>query len=142
MRDPSDFAAPVRVTGKKIGRFRVLQAEGTAIPNTMAAVLQSHWWNGALVTTYGLRRDEVEQYTISSSSFAPRTDFTRIFNPGALNGVATWLRMKSERTIKLQGYTDKTGSVSSNQALSERRAQSVRPAMPRAESERSSSGSQ
>jgi uncharacterized membrane protein len=39
VRDPSEFAAPVRVTGKKIGRFRVLQAEGTAIPNTMAAVL-------------------------------------------------------------------------------------------------------
>jgi hypothetical protein len=37
--DASEFAAPVRVTGEEIGGFRVLRAEGTAIPNTIAAVL-------------------------------------------------------------------------------------------------------
>ncbi|MBI5693819.1 MAG: TonB-dependent receptor [Verrucomicrobia bacterium] len=55
---------------------------------TQAAVLQSHWWDGALVTTYGLRRDEVKRYSLGSASFATRTDFTRVFNPGALDGAA------------------------------------------------------
>ena len=50
---------------------------------TMAAVLQSHWWDGALVTTYGVRRDNVEQFT--SSAMPTRVDFTRIFTPSALN---------------------------------------------------------
>jgi hypothetical protein len=39
VRDASEFAAPVRVTGEEIGGFRVLRAEGTAVPNTIAAVL-------------------------------------------------------------------------------------------------------
>jgi hypothetical protein len=39
VRDPSEFASQVRVTGEEIGGFRVLRAEGTAIPNTIAAVL-------------------------------------------------------------------------------------------------------
>jgi outer membrane receptor protein involved in Fe transport len=55
---------------------------------TVAAVLQSHWWDGALVTTYGVRRDQVKQYGVGSGAFATRTDFTRVFNPGALAGVA------------------------------------------------------
>jgi hypothetical protein len=55
---------------------------------TFAAVLQSHWWDGALVSTYGLRRDQVKRYTLGSGSFATRTDFTRIYNPGALDGLA------------------------------------------------------
>lgn len=51
--------------------------------DTMAAVLQSHWWNGAFVTVYGWRHDEVEQYT--SPAFPTRTDFTRIVDRGVLN---------------------------------------------------------
>jgi hypothetical protein len=39
VRDASEFAAPVRVFGEEIGGFRVLRAEGTAVPNTLAAVL-------------------------------------------------------------------------------------------------------
>jgi hypothetical protein len=39
VRDPSEFAAQVQVTGEEIGGFRVLRAEGTAVPNTIAAVL-------------------------------------------------------------------------------------------------------
>jgi hypothetical protein len=39
VRDPSEFASQVRVTGEEISGFRVLRAEGTAIPNTIAAVL-------------------------------------------------------------------------------------------------------
>jgi hypothetical protein len=39
VRDPSEFAAPVQVSGEEIGGFRVLRAEGTAVPNTIAAVL-------------------------------------------------------------------------------------------------------
>jgi hypothetical protein len=39
VRDASEFAAPVRVTGEEIGGFRVLRAEGTAVPNAIAAVL-------------------------------------------------------------------------------------------------------
>ena len=53
--------------------------------DTAAAVLQSHWWDGLLVTTYGVRRDKVKQYTVSSASFANRTDFTRVFDPRALD---------------------------------------------------------
>lgn len=39
VRDPSEFAARVQVTGEEIAGFRVLRAEGTAVPNTIAAVL-------------------------------------------------------------------------------------------------------
>ncbi len=50
--------------------------------DTVAAVLQSHWWDGGLITTYGWRRDKVEQYT--SPAFPTRTDFTRIISEGQL----------------------------------------------------------
>ena len=56
--------------------------------DTRAAVLQSHWWDGALVTTAGLRRDRVKRYNIGSGSFAARTDLTRIYNPSLLEAVA------------------------------------------------------
>lgn len=56
--------------------------------DTLAAVLQSHWWEGAFVTTVGLRQDKVKRYGIASGAFTQRTDFTRIFNPDALSGVA------------------------------------------------------
>ena len=39
VRDPSEFASQVQVAGEEIGGFRVLRAEGTAVPNTIAAVL-------------------------------------------------------------------------------------------------------
>ncbi len=39
VRDPSEFASQVQVTGEEIEGFRVLRAEGTAVPNTIAAVL-------------------------------------------------------------------------------------------------------
>jgi hypothetical protein len=39
VRDASEFAAPVRVSAEEIGGFRVFRAEGTAVPNTIAAVL-------------------------------------------------------------------------------------------------------
>jgi hypothetical protein len=39
VRDASEFAAPVRVSGEEIGGYRVLRADGTAVPNTIAAVL-------------------------------------------------------------------------------------------------------
>ena len=39
VRDASEFASQVSVYGEEIGGFRVLRAEGTAIPNTIAAVL-------------------------------------------------------------------------------------------------------
>jgi hypothetical protein len=37
--DPSEFAPVVRVTGEQVGPFRVLRAEGSSIPNAIAAVL-------------------------------------------------------------------------------------------------------
>nr|MBA2595997.1 amino acid transporter [Chloroflexia bacterium] len=39
VRDASEFASQVHVYGEEIGGFRVLRAEGTAVPNTIAAVL-------------------------------------------------------------------------------------------------------
>ena len=39
VRDASEFASPVRVYGEDVGKFHVLRAEGTAVPNTIAAVL-------------------------------------------------------------------------------------------------------
>src|SRR5262245_60112123 len=42
---------------------------------------------------------------------------------GALAGVATWLQNGDQRTVRLEGYADKTGGVTANQRLSERRAQ-------------------
>ena len=45
---------------------------------------------------------------------------------GALNGVATWMKMKDGRTIRLQGYADKKGSAAANQRLSQRRAEAVK----------------
>jgi outer membrane receptor protein involved in Fe transport len=61
-------------TGASLGRDEL---------DTLAAVLQSHWWDGTLITTYGWRRDRVKQFT--SPAFPTRTDFTRIFSQGALN---------------------------------------------------------
>ena len=39
VRDASEFASQVRVSGEEIGGFRVLRADGTAVPNAIAAVL-------------------------------------------------------------------------------------------------------
>jgi len=44
---------------------------------------------------------------------------------GALAGVATWVQNGDQRTVRLQGYTDKQGNAMANQRLSERRAQSA-----------------
>ncbi|HRE84217.1 MAG TPA: TonB-dependent receptor plug domain-containing protein [Opitutaceae bacterium] len=65
-------------TGASLARDRL---------DTVAAVLQSHWWDGGVVTTYGWRRDEVEQFT--SPAFPTRTDFTRIISEGRLNDTPT-----------------------------------------------------
>ena len=70
--------------------------------DTMAAVLQSHWWDGALVTTYGLRRDKVKQY--NSTPFPQRTDFTRIFDREALGTSSVPPNNEGERdTITYSG---------------------------------------
>src|SRR5690606_26053053 len=50
---------------------------------TLAGVLQSHWWNGALVSTLGWREDRVKRYT--SSPFTRRVDQTLIFDPENLD---------------------------------------------------------
>lgn len=39
VRDASEFASRVRVTGQSIAGFHVLQAEGASVPNTIAAVM-------------------------------------------------------------------------------------------------------
>jgi hypothetical protein len=39
VRDASEFAPKVNVTGEQIGRFRVLRVEGASVPNAIAAVL-------------------------------------------------------------------------------------------------------
>jgi hypothetical protein len=39
IRDPSEFAGIVRVQGVEVGRHRILRAEGTAVPNAIAALL-------------------------------------------------------------------------------------------------------
>ena len=39
VRDASEFASQVQVRGEEIGEFQVLRAEGTAVPNTIAATL-------------------------------------------------------------------------------------------------------
>ncbi len=70
--------------------------------DTLAAVLQSHWWDGALVTTYGLRRDKVKQY--NSTPFPQRTDFTRIFDREALGTSSVPPNNEGERdTITYSG---------------------------------------
>jgi hypothetical protein len=70
--------------------------------DTYAAVLQSHWWDGALVTTYGWRRDKVEQF--NSSPFPQRTDFTRIFDRDALGTSSVPPNNEGERdTITYSG---------------------------------------
>ena len=45
---------------------------------------------------------------------------------GALNGVATWMKADSKRTLHLHGYADTTGNSEANLVLSEKRAISVR----------------
>src|SRR5579871_235747 len=44
---------------------------------------------------------------------------------GALAGVATWVQNGDQRTVRLQGYTDRKGNAAANQRLSERRAQAA-----------------
>jgi hypothetical protein len=45
---------------------------------------------------------------------------------GALAGVATWLQNGAQRTVRLEGYADKSGGAVGNQRLSERRAQTAK----------------
>jgi hypothetical protein len=45
---------------------------------------------------------------------------------GALNGVATWMKADSKRTLHLHGYADTTGNSEANLVLSEKRANAVR----------------
>lgn len=45
---------------------------------------------------------------------------------GGLNGVATWLKSDSKRSLHLQGYADTTGNSDANLVLSEKRANAVR----------------
>ena len=45
---------------------------------------------------------------------------------GALAGVATWLQNGEQRTVRLEGYSDKKGSAATNQRLSEQRAKSAK----------------
>lgn len=62
-------------------------ATGAAISrdtlDTVAAVLQSHWWDGALITTVGWREDRVKRYT--SGVFSRRVDQTIIYDSALLN---------------------------------------------------------
>jgi hypothetical protein len=45
---------------------------------------------------------------------------------GALNGVATWMKARSGRTLRLQGYADTTGNSEESLVLSEKRAVAVK----------------
>ena len=45
---------------------------------------------------------------------------------GALNGVATWMKADSKRTLHLRGYADTTGNSEANLVLSEKRADAVK----------------
>jgi hypothetical protein len=45
---------------------------------------------------------------------------------GALNGVATWMKADSKRTLHLHGYADTTGNGEANLVLSEKRAAAVK----------------
>ncbi|HEX5499578.1 MAG TPA: hypothetical protein VFX03_10140, partial [Thermomicrobiales bacterium] len=39
VRDASDFASVIQVTGQQVGGYKVLRASGASVPNTIAAVL-------------------------------------------------------------------------------------------------------
>jgi len=54
--------------------------------DTLAAVLQSHWWDGALISTVGWREDRVKRYV--SGAFSRRPDQTIIYTSSALNTAA------------------------------------------------------
>ncbi|HMF41811.1 MAG TPA: OmpA family protein [Polyangia bacterium] len=45
---------------------------------------------------------------------------------GALAGVAVWMQNGDHRTVRLEGYADKSGGVVSNQRLSEQRAHAAK----------------
>ena len=59
-------------------------------------------------------------------SFVPGSNEIDQNGRGALAGVATWLQNGEHRTVRLEGYTDKRGSATMNQKLSEQRAQSAK----------------
>jgi hypothetical protein len=45
---------------------------------------------------------------------------------GALAGVAVWMQNGAQRTVRLEGYADRTGGATANRRLSERRAQAAK----------------
>jgi outer membrane protein OmpA-like peptidoglycan-associated protein len=45
---------------------------------------------------------------------------------GALSGIATWMGNGDQRTVRLEGFTDKAGNEEANQRLSEKRAQAAK----------------
>jgi hypothetical protein len=59
-------------------------------------------------------------------SFVPGSNEIDTNGRGALAGVATWLKNGDHRTVRLVGYTDRAGSATANQKLSEKRAQAAK----------------
>ena len=59
-------------------------------------------------------------------TFVPGSNEIDTNGRGALAGVATWLQNGDQRTVRLEGYTDKAGGATANQKLSERRAQAAK----------------
>jgi hypothetical protein len=91
-------------------------------------------WLGSLAILIGLARPAPAEasaapecksagVTISFGSGSTEIDGN---GRGALAGVATWLQNGDERTVRLEGYADRTGNAAANQRLSERRAQAVK----------------
>src|SRR5262245_60539577 len=59
-------------------------------------------------------------------SFVPGSNDIDQNGRGALAGVATWMQNGEQRTVRLEGYTDRRGSAATNQKLSEKRAQAAK----------------
>ncbi len=68
--------------------------------NTLAGVLQSHWWDGVFITTLGWREDTAKRYT--NSAFSTRTDGTIIYDSSKLN-TATPLASANDKTTTYNG---------------------------------------
>ena len=74
----------------------------------------------------GMKKPQVCERTGVRIAFATSSSNVNNLGQASLDDVAKWMTADPSRSVRVDGYTDPTGSESYNQVLSEKRAQAVK----------------
>jgi len=74
----------------------------------------------------GMKKPQVCERTGVRIAFATSSSDVNNLGQASLDDVAKWMMADPARSVRVDGYTDPTGSASFNQVLSEKRAESVK----------------